>query len=73
MRFTNQTNRETVCFLQLGFSEKFNGQSEVWVGEDLNDGIRLRGGDRIQMRLQQGQTLWAISPESAELAVLRQD
>jgi hypothetical protein len=73
MRFTNQTNQQTICFLQLGFSEKFNGQSEVWVGEGLNDGVRLRGGDRIQMRLQQGQTLWAISPESAQLAVLRQD
>lgn len=73
MRFVNQTNQETVCFLQLGFSEKFNGQSAVWVGEGLNDGVRLRGGDRIQMRLQQGQTLWAISPESAQLAVLRQD
>ena len=73
MRFTNQTNQETVCFLQLGFSEKFNGENAVWVGDGVNDGIRLGGGERLQMRLQQGQTLWAVSPQEAQLAVMRQD
>lgn len=73
MRFINQTNQETSCFVQIGFSEKFNGQNAIWVGDGVNDGVRLGGGQRVQMRLQAGQTLWAVSEEEAELAVLRQD
>lgn len=73
MRFINQTNQETSCFVQIAFSENFNGQNAVWVGDGVNDGVRLGGGERVQMRLQAGQTLWAVSEEEAELAVLRQD
>lgn len=73
MRFVNQTQQTTDVFVQIAFSEKFNGQSSVWVGDGINDGIVLTGSDRIQMRLIQGQTLWAVSEESAQLAVLRQD
>ena len=73
LRFTNLTNQGTSCFVQIAFSEKFNGQNGVWIGEGLNDGAFLAGGERLQMRLQAGQTLWAISEESARLAVLRQD
>ena len=72
-RFTNLTNQSTTCFVQVAFSEKFNGQNGVWIGEGLNDGAFLGGGAQLQMRLQAGQTLWAISEESAQLAVLRQD
>jgi len=73
MRFVNQSNQETDVFVQIAFSEKFNGQNAVWVGEGVNDGIRLGGGESMTMRLQQKQTLWAVSEEQAELAVLRQD
>lgn len=73
MRFINQTNQETICFVQIAFSEKFNGQNAIWVGDGVNDGIRLGGGQKLQMRLQAGQTLWAVSEEEARLAVLRQD
>ena len=73
MRFVNQTRQATDVFVQIAFSEKFNGQSSVWIGDGVNDGILLHGSDRIQMRLIQGQTLWAVSEEAAQLAVLRQD
>ena len=73
MRFVNQTNQETDVFVQIAFSEKFNGGNAIWVGDGINDGIRLGGGEQLKMRLQQKQTLWAVSEEEAQLAVLRQD
>lgn len=73
MRFVNQTNQETSVFVQIAFSEKFNGQNAIWVGDGVNDGIRIGGGEQLKMRLQQKQTLWAVSEEQAQLAVMRQD
>jgi hypothetical protein len=73
MRFTNQTNQETDVFVQIGFSEKFNGQNSVWLGNGVGTGARLSGGEKLQMRLLQGQTVWATAEEEAKLGVLRQD
>jgi hypothetical protein len=73
MRFVNQTQQETDCYLQIIFSEKFNGQNDIWIGDAVGTGVRLSGGDTQVMRLQQGQTLWAVSEEDNELMVTRQD
>lgn len=73
MRFVNQTNQETDCYLQIIFSEKFDVQNDIWIGDAVGTGVRLRGGDTQVMRLQQGQTLWAVSENDNELMVTRQD
>ncbi len=73
MRFVNQTNQDTVVFLQLIFSEKFNGQNDIWLGGSIGDGYRLRGGESVHLELFQGETLEAVAEESASLGVFKQD
>jgi hypothetical protein len=73
MRFVNQTNQETVMFLQLIFSEKFNGQNDVLLGTDSGSGYRLRGGQAVALPMIQGQVLSASAEEAAVLGVLKQD
>lgn len=73
IRFVNQTNQETVAFVQIAFAEKFNGQNDIWVGDAIGTGVRVRGGDTVHMSLIQGQKLFAVSAEDNELMVTRQD
>jgi hypothetical protein len=72
-RFTNLTNQETVFFFQVIFSEKFNGQNDVWLGGADEASFRLRGGEHIALPMIQGQTLSAEAGESALVGVLKQD
>ncbi len=72
-RFTNLSNQSTTFFFQVIFSEKFNGQNDIWLGGTANAGYRLRGGDSVYLPMGQGQTLSAVAEESAELGVLKQD
>jgi hypothetical protein len=73
MRFVNQTNQDTVCFLQLIFAEKFNGQNDIWLGGETGSAFRLRGGESVSLPMVQGQVLTGQSEESAILGVLKQD
>lgn len=73
MRFTNQSNQETVMFVQISFAEKFNGHNDVWVGDAVGTGVRVRGGETVHMSLIQGQKLFAIAEQDNELMVTRQD
>lgn len=72
-RFTNLTNQETLFFFQVIFSEKFNGQNDLWIGGTVGDGYRIRGGESVHLPMIQGQVLSAVSEESVDVAVLRQD
>ena len=72
-RFTNLTNQETEFFFQVIFSEKFNGQNEIWVGDAVGTGVRVRGGDTVHMSLIQGQKLFAVANVDNDLMVTRQD
>jgi hypothetical protein len=73
IRFLNQANQETQIFVQIAFAEKFNGQNEVWVGDAVGTGVRIRGGETIHMSLIQGQKLFAVSEQDNDLMVTRQD
>lgn len=73
MRFVNQGNQTTTCYLQIVFSEKFNGQNDIWVSGSANETVRIRGGETLQIDLIQSQTLSAVSAGSARLGVLQQD
>jgi hypothetical protein len=72
-RFTNLTNQETVFFFQVIFSEKFNGQNDVWLGGADGASFRLRGGESVSLPMIAGQTLSAEAEESAVVGVLKQD
>jgi hypothetical protein len=72
-RFTNLTNQETLFFFQVIFSEKFNGQNDVWLGGEAGTSFRLRGGEHVALPMIQGQTLSAEAEESALVGVLKQD
>jgi hypothetical protein len=72
-RFTNLTNQTTLFFFQVIFSEKFNGQNDVWLGGADGASFRLRGGEHISLPMIQGQTLSAQAEESALVGVLKQD
>lgn len=73
MRFVNLTQQATDVFVQIIFSEKFNGQNTIWLGGSVDNGYRLRGGESAYLTMIQGQTLSAVAEESANLGVLKQD
>lgn len=73
MRFVNQTQQATDMFVQIIFSEKFNGQNNVWLGGAKDASFRLRGGESIALEMIQNQTLSAVAEESATIGILKQD
>jgi hypothetical protein len=73
MKFTNIGNQTTTVFLQMAFAEKYNGMTEVWLGNEVGDGYCLKGGEKIKAELISGQSLTAISSGSVQVGVLRQD
>lgn len=73
MTFVNKGNQTTTVFFQMRFSEKYNGWNDVYLGGEVGDTIRLRGGEKLTLKMLQGQTLSAVSNTDNELGVLRQD
>lgn len=72
--FTNQGNQTTTVHFQLGFVELYNGYNDIWINGLENQTVKLRGGDRVQFQLEQGEGLWASSIRNGcKLAVMRQD
>ena len=72
-KFTNEGNQNTTVFFQMAFVEVFNGNTDIWVGDSVGTGVRVRGGDTVHMSLIQGQKLFAVSPTDNDLMVTRQD
>jgi hypothetical protein len=73
MTFVNKGNQTTTVFFQMTFAEDFNGNNDVWVGDAIGTGVRVRGGDTVHMSLIQGQKLFAVSAQDNDLMVTRQD
>ena len=73
MTFVNKGNQTTTVFFQMTFAEDFNGHNDVWVGDAIGTGVRVRGGDTVHMSLIQGQKLFAVSAQDNDLMVTRQD
>jgi hypothetical protein len=72
-RFVNKGNQDTVCFFQMTFAEKFNGANAVTIGDDTGNGFLLAGGERVQFRGDEGQSIYAQANDSAEIVVVRQN
>lgn len=79
MKFVNEGNQTTTVHFQMSFSEQHTGYdgtndiNDVWVGDAVGTGVRVRGGETIHMSLIQGQKLFAIAEQDNELMVTRQD
>ena len=72
-KFVNKGNQNTTVFFQMSFAEKFNGWNDVWLGGGVDAGVRLRGGQVMQLPMIQGQTLSAVASDDVQVGVLRQD
>lgn len=59
---------------QIGWVEKFNGDNDIWLGGVVGEGVRLRGGEKVELIFYQGEELSAIATSlDNQLAVLRRD
>lgn len=74
MTFTNDDNaKSTKIFFQLGFSERYNGYNNVWLGT-ANNSFVLRGGEEFEFVLNPMEAINATAlVEGINVAVLRQE
>lgn len=73
MKFTNQGAQTTNIFFQLGFSEHYNGYSNIWL-EAVNNSFVLKPGDDLVMELPPLATINATSLINGnKLSVMRID
>lgn len=73
-RFTDVGGNGGKLHVQIGWVEKFNGDNDIWLGGVVGEGVRLRGGQKVELLFYQGETLSAISTSADnQLAVLRRD
>lgn len=73
-KFTNLGNQTTSLHVQVGFVEFYNGYNDVWINGLENQTIRLKGREKVQLQLEQGEGIWASSIRNGvKVAVMRQD
>lgn len=73
-RFTNVGSQTTNVHFEMIWTERFNGQTTVWLNGTEGNGYRLKPGDAIEMQLFQGESMTAISGGAdCSVTVLRQD
>lgn len=74
MKFVNGGNQTTGVFLQLGFSEKYNGYNQVWLGSTAGSAVTLRGHEMIQLDIRGGESITAVSDGGTNtVVVMRQE
>ena len=72
MRFTDVGGNGATAYLQLGFSEQFNGANNIWLGT-ANNSFVLKSGQTLQLDLHRGEGLVASTDsQDCELSVMRQ-
>ena len=73
-RFIDKGGTGTKAHIQIGFVEKYNGYNDVWLNGPVDSAVRLRGSEKIQLDLQQGEGITAIARRNnVKIAVMRQD
>lgn len=74
MQFVNNGNQATGVFLSLGFSEKYNGLNQVWLGSSAGSAVTLRGHEMIQLDVRGDEEITAVSDGGINtVVVMRQD
>lgn len=70
----NVGGQGATCFLQLGFSEQYNGGHDVHLNNTAGSAFVLRGGERWDGVLYPTQLLSAVSTgQECRIGVLRQE
>ena len=73
-KFVDVGGNGTPIHIQIGWVEKFNGWNEVWINGTSGQTVRLRGGERIQIELEQGEGLNGVATrDGVQIAVMRRD
>ena len=73
-RFTDIGGTGTKLHIQIAWVEKYNGYNDVWINGAAGSAVRLRGGEKIQLQLQQVEGITGVGiRDGLRVAVLRQD
>ena len=73
-RFINQENQATNLHLSVGFTEKYNGLNQVWLGTSAGSAVTLRGHEMIQLDIRGGESVAAVSDGGTNtVVVMRQE
>jgi hypothetical protein len=73
-RFIDKGGTGTNAHIQIGFVEKYNGYNDLSINGPLGNTVRLRGGEKLQLDLQQGEGLTGVAQRAGvTCAVMRQD
>lgn len=73
MEFIDDGGKGTKVHFRLGFSERYNGYNDIWLG-GANNSIRLRGGESISFDLYAGESINASTlGDDCKLSIMRQD
>lgn len=73
-RFIDVGGLGTMVHIQIGWAEFYNGYNDVWLNGVTEQAVRLRGGEKIQLDLQQGEGVSGVANrDGVMVAVMRQD
>ena len=73
MQFVDNGGNGTKVHFRLGFSERYNGYNDIWLG-GANNSIRLRGGESVSFDLYAGESINASTlGDECKLSIMRQD
>lgn len=73
-RFTDVGGNGTPLHIQIGFVEEYNGYNDIWLNGTAGNSVRLRGGEKLLIDLQQGEGMTGVATrDGVQLAVMRQD
>lgn len=73
MQFVDDGGTGTKVNFKLGFSERYNGYNDIWLG-GVNNSMRLRGGESVSFDLYAGESVNAsTSGLNCKMSIMRQD
>ena len=73
-KFVDVGGNGTPVHIQIGWTEKYNGYNDVWLNGAAGSAVRLRGGEKVQLELEQSEGLTGTAIRNGvQVAVMRQD
>ncbi len=73
MQFIDDGGNGTKVHFRLGFSERYNGYNDIWLG-GANNSVRLHGGESVSFDLYAGESINASTlGDECKLLIMRQD
>lgn len=73
-KFVDVGGNGTPVHIQIAWVEKYNGWNDVWLNGSSGQTVRLRGGEKIQLELEQAEGLTGTAlRDGVQVAVMRRD